>query len=183
MVTIVGIIDSGEGGLAFLKGIMKPNMTYHIVVDKSFFPYGKKSKDFLVKRTIYLIYYLKMQGATEIILACNTLSALVLKEVKSYFKIPINGVLDLFNLEKKALFLGTTNTINFLREKYEYLIFFDATILIDLIEKKQDVFAYLKEKEEFFSSYQVILGCTHLIKIKQYFKNYQSQDELYLQSK
>lgn len=155
-------------------------------MDKSFFPYGSKSRDFLIKRTIYLCYYLQKRGVTQIILACNTLSIIVLDEIKHLFKIPVIGVISLFDFTKykDGLFIGSLNTINMLSDKKTFSNLYDGTILIDLIEKNDDYKKYIKEKEDIFQRYPtILLGCTHLIKIKGEFLNYVSQDELYLQSK
>ncbi len=106
--------------------------------------------------------------------------------MKKYFKIPIYGVIELFDFEnnKNALFIGTKNTINYLKKQEKNIEYFDGTDLIKLIETKGDIELYLKEKEDIFLRYPTImLGCTHLIAIKQYFKQYLAQDELYLQSK
>ena len=43
-------------------------------MDKAYFPYGNKSIEFLLKRSLYLCEYLIKNNVSEIILACNTLS-------------------------------------------------------------------------------------------------------------
>lgn len=181
----IGIIDSGFGGYAFLKGINNKSCTYSLIMDRAFFPYGKKSYDFLYKRTIFLISYLiKYYKVNMIILACNTLSIMVLDDVKKYFNIKIIGVINLFKLDKyqNSLFLGTTNTINYLKDKYLNLNFLDSTLLIDYIEHNNydKIISYINKNRNLFDSYNnIILGCTHFIMIKHLFNNYISQDELF----
>lgn len=155
-------------------------------MDKSFFPYGAKSKEFLIKRTIYLCKYLTQKGVDMIILACNTLSCMALNEVKILFKTPIIGVIDLFDFSNPTnkLFIGSTNTINYLKKQNIAIDLYDGSEIIHAIECNLDYEKLIKEKTSIFKQYsQILLGCTHLIKAKHLFKSYQSQDELYLQSK
>ncbi len=169
------------GGYAFLEGIKDKNNTYSLIMDRAFFPYGKKNYDFLFKRTVFLCNYLINQNVDEIIIACNTLSIMVLEDVKRLFKIKITGVIDLFDLNREnALFLGTTNTVESLKNKYKNLDFFDGSDLIYLIENNMndEIEEYMKKNRKLFDSYlYVILGCTHFIKIKHMFNNFISQDE------
>ena len=53
-------------------------------MDCAFFPYGLKSKEFLIKRSIYLIEYLE-NICDKIIIACNTLSLLIMPYVNKYY--------------------------------------------------------------------------------------------------
>ena len=152
-------------------------------MDKCFFPYGTKSKDFLIKRTIYLVRYLTLKKVDRIILACNTLSLLVLDEVKKYFKTEIIGVFELFDFSKYkgGLLIGTINTISILKNRNLDLDFIEEPYLIEAIETDRNIDAILEEKKDIYNKYPyVLLGCTHFINIKTKIKNSVSQDELYL---
>ena len=172
------------GGYAFLEGIKKNTNTYSLIMDRAFFPYGKKDYDFLYKRTIFLCKYLLDLHVDEIIIACNTLSIMVLDDIKKLFSIKITGVIELLDLNiDNALFMGTTNTINALKPIHKSLDYFDGSELIALIQnnKNKEIKDYMKKNRNLFNSYQyVILGCTHFIKIKHMFKNYISQDEEFM---
>ena len=152
-------------------------------MDRSFFPYGNKSKEFLLKRTIYLCNYLIKRGVDEIVLACNTLSLLVLDEIKPYFNVKISGVFELFDFDlyKNSLFIGTKNTINEMNRrniKIDKLILND---LIDSIENDKNIDEIIKKNKDIFDKYPyVLLGCTHFINIKNKIPNSISQDDLYL---
>lgn len=151
-------------------------------MDKYFFPYGNKSKDFLLKRTIYLCHFLIKKHVDIIILACNTLSILVLNEVKKLFKTKIIGVFELLDIDSinKGLFIGTYNTINEIKNKGIVIDTLDGSFLIEAIEKKRSIDFFFKEKKDILEKYPfVILGCTHFIKIKNRFPKYISQDELF----
>ena len=152
-------------------------------MDKCFFPYGTKSKEFLIKRTIYLIRYLTLKKVDRVILACNTLSLLVLEEVKKYFKTEIVGVFELFdfNKYKGCLLIGTKNTISILKNRNLDIELIEESLLIDAIENDRNVDDILEEKKDIYNKYPyVLLGCTHFINIKTKIKNSISQDELYL---
>ena len=144
------MIDSGIGGYSFLKGIAQNENEYILIMDRAFFPYGSKKPDFLIKRAIFLCWYLKRKKVDMIILACNTLSVIVLDEIKPYFKIPIIGVIELFNFAsyRNALFIGTENTVKNLKNKYKQITFLATPKLISYIEKNdiRCIQEYLKEK-------------------------------------
>lgn len=178
------MIDSGIGGYSFLKGIAQNENEYILIMDRAFFPYGSKKPDFLIKRAIFLCWYLKRKKVDMIILACNTLSVIVLDEIKPYFKIPIIGVIELFNFAsyRNALFIGTENTVKNLKNKYKQITFLATPKLISYIEKNDIscIQEYLKEKRNLFDSYSyILLGCTHFIKIKHLIKNGIAQDDLF----
>ena len=54
-------------------------------MDKAYFPYGERSKEFLLKRALYLCSYLRDKNVDKIIFACNTLSLIVLPFIKLFF--------------------------------------------------------------------------------------------------
>lgn len=172
------------GGYSFLQGIAQTENEYILIMDRAFFPYGSKKPDFLIRRTIFLCWYLKRKKVDMIILACNTLSVVALDKIKLYFKIPIMGVIELFNFQsyKNALFIGTENTIKHLKNRYKQITFLATPKLISYIEKNdiRQILEYLKEKRNLFDSYSyILLGCTHFIKIKRLIKNSVSQDDLF----
>lgn len=153
-------------------------------MDRAFFPYGCKNPVFLFKRTVFLCWYLTRFKVDLIILACNTLSVLVLNDAKCYFKTPIMGVIELFDFEKydNAIFIGTLNTIKYLEKKNKKIFFLATPKLIDYIEHNQIALIekYLNKKRNLFDSYHyVLLGCTHFIRIKHLFKNAIAQDDLF----
>lgn len=149
-------------------------------MDKSFFPYGTKSEDFLIKRTIYLCNYLAKMKVDLIILACNTLSLVALNRVKPYFKTKIIGVFELFSFKRHSLFIGTKNTLKYIKKKNLELTLFDGTDIIEAVENNLDYKSIIKKNEKLFNSFShIYLGCTHLIKIKELFNDYVSQDELF----
>lgn len=180
---IIGIIDSGVGGLEFLKGINLKKNKYILIMDKAFFPYGTKSKEFLIKRTLYLSRLLFLRGCDFIILACNTLSIMALDFVKEVYP-NISGVIELLgNNYNNGLFIASRNTIKYVDKKIKGITVFDGQYFINKIENKTINENDINILIELSLNYEVIiLGCTHFIKIKKYLKNikYISQDEEYL---
>ncbi|MGM9971652.1 MAG: glutamate racemase [Anaeroplasmataceae bacterium] len=177
----LGIIDSGYGGLEFLKGI-KDKENYILIMDKAFFPYGTKSREFLIKRTLYFCNYLKKKGCNKIILACNTLSLIALDFVKLIYK-DVSGVIELLdNNYQNALFLGSSNSIKYINKFISNISLYDGQNLINKIENNTFTIEDIKLLKKIAKNYDtLILGCTHFIKIKKYLTdiNYVSQDEEY----
>ncbi len=181
----LGIIDSGYGGLAFLSGIYNEDNKYCIVMDKQYFPYGNKSKLFLFLRTLYLCDYLFMHGVDKIILACNTLSLVVLDDIKKIYKDKVEGVFSLFetlNIDDKTLFLGTLNATKAFSEKYNAKSIISDDLILK-IQNNEVLNTSLLQIEEYLNDYDKILfGCTHFIKIKKDLKaspKFYFQDDLY----
>lgn len=178
---LIGIIDSGNGGYEFLKGIIDGN-DYILIMDKAYFPYGIKSKEFLIKRTLYLVLYLKNRGCNKIILACNTLSIMVLDFIKLIFN-NVSGVIELLdNSYDNGLFIASRNTIKYIKDKIEGITALDGQYLINKIENNSLLINDIEKLKGISSRYNIlILGCTHFIALKKYLYdiNYVSQDELY----
>lgn len=175
----IGIIDSGIGGYSFLKGINNKKDNYIIIMDKAYFPYGKKCKEFLIKRMIFLCDYLIKRGVDKIILGCNTLSIMVLDFLKLKYN-NISGVIELLDLNynDKTIFLGTSNSIKYIKSLYPNIKCLDCQDIINKIEKKEIIdFNYLNN----LNYENIIMGCTHFIYYKKILSNkkFIYQDDLY----
>ncbi|WP_347549379.1 glutamate racemase [Pseudalkalibacillus hwajinpoensis] len=92
----IGIIDSGVGGLTVAREIMRQLPKEEIVYlgDTARCPYGPRSatevRQYTWEMTNYLLeqYQIKM-----LIIACNTATAVVLKEIQEQLDIPVRGVI------------------------------------------------------------------------------------------
>lgn len=165
----IGLIDSGIGAIAVAKEFAVDN--YIILMDKAFFPYGKKSKFFLLARSLYLCEYL-FHYCDEIVLACNTLSIIVLPFLKLRYKNKIRGILDclLPYSKENTVFLGSTNTIKYLNMQYYRFPCLACDDLIAKIEKEEDASLELARVERVIpKDSTILLGCTHFIYIKDKF--------------
>ena len=163
---LIGIIDSGIGGLEIVKRL-NPNNDYIVLMDNAFFPYGNKSKEFLLKRTFYLVKYLISKSVDKIILGCNTLSITTLSFLRFNFDIPIYGVFEplIKYFNKKNIFIGSRLSAKYVREHY-HIDSISVETLINLLEQDKYYGNFLDKYKNIFINYEnVILGCTHLLKI------------------
>lgn len=174
----IGIIDSGLGGITVLDSFLKtyPNNDYIFVSDSKNFPYGNKSKEELLRLSTRIVEFLISNDVDTIIIACNTLSSLVLEDLKQlYSNITIEGVIQptidkvLEYNNKNVLVLATYNTVNSLiyknkiEEQSSNKVFQIGTDLATLIEESSPL---LEDKvKELISKYKdidiIVLGCTH----------------------
>ena len=81
---MIGIFDSGYGGLTILNEIRKvlPEYDYLYLGDNARAPYGTRSFDVIYEYTLQAVNYLYQQGCNLIILACNTASAKALRTIQ-----------------------------------------------------------------------------------------------------
>jgi glutamate racemase len=81
---MIGIFDSGYGGLTILNEIRKllPEYRYLYLGDNARAPYGTRSFDVIYEYTLQAVNYLHQQGCHLIILACNTASAKALRTIQ-----------------------------------------------------------------------------------------------------
>ncbi len=163
---MIGIIDSGRGGLAIAQKVKSPQDQLLVVLDRGFFPYGNKSKLFLLERSYYLVQYLLHQGADLIILACNTLSVTVTDFLRNCFSVPIFSVFEYFKpfLTSENILIGSYNTICYVKSQYG-IDCIDGTELIAAIEEKREVKPIL-EKLNFKNRKKLLLGCTHFLSLE-----------------
>ncbi len=178
---LVGVIDSGIGGLNIIKKVLEENKNDQFIYlsDTLFFPYGKKTKEELFLRVSFLIEELLRIGVKKIILACNTISALIYEDLKRKYQVPIVDMISMFskyfkdnNIQKITL-LGSEALINsqvyqkiFIENNIEYEEI-AVQELIRRIEHNLDIKDELERLKEIIDKDTeiILLACTHLIKI------------------
>lgn len=81
---MIGVFDSGYGGLTVLESIRKtlPDYDYLYLGDNARNPYGTRSFEVVYKYTLQGVEYLFNQGCRLVILACNTASAKALRTIQ-----------------------------------------------------------------------------------------------------
>lgn len=81
---MIGVFDSGYGGLSVLREIAKrlPQYSYLYLGDNARAPYGTRSFDCVYEFTHQAVRYLFDQGCPLVILACNTASAKALRTIQ-----------------------------------------------------------------------------------------------------
>ena len=91
---MIGIFDSGIGGVTVFKEILKslPNYQYLYYSDSINIPYGDKNNEELISITREIVKYLIKRGAKIIVIACNTASAICKDDLRIEFDIPIIAI-------------------------------------------------------------------------------------------
>ena len=91
----IAFIDSGVGGLSVLEAVKAsfPNSQLIYFADQQHAPYGDKTADWLIDRTLALANFLNNEHQPDcIIIACNTASTLSLQPLRQHISTPIVGV-------------------------------------------------------------------------------------------
>lgn len=81
---MIGVFDSGFGGLTVLSSLLKtlPLYDYLFLADSARAPYGARSADVVNEFTLESVEWLFDQGCTVVVLACNTASARALRNIQ-----------------------------------------------------------------------------------------------------
>ena len=189
----IGILDSGLGGYSVYHALRAayPEASFLFLADQLNAPYGDKSKDEIFKIVQEALAWFEKQQITEILVACNTISSLVLSEIiPLYPHLKITGIIDLTVAQfkdkdyKKILVVATKATINshayqkeFLKIKPEALVFEHAlpklVVQLEGLAPLEETETYLNET---LSQYRdkvdaVVLACTHYPLVKSSFEH------------
>jgi glutamate racemase len=81
----IGVFDSGVGGLSILRALRErlPDASMVYVGDVACAPYGDRPGEFVVERSSRLVAWLIAQGATMIVVACNTATVLAIEALRA----------------------------------------------------------------------------------------------------
>lgn len=87
----IGVFDSGIGGLSVLQALRAhlPHEDYLYCADTAHAPYGEKSEDYIRARCFALADFLIAQGAKALVVACNTATAVALKDLRLRYTLPV----------------------------------------------------------------------------------------------
>ena len=93
---VIGIFDSGVGGLTVMKEILERLLDVRIVYygDTARVPYGNRSREELIRFGEEIVTFLIGQGAEVIVVACNSSSATALPILRDRFDLPMVGMVD-----------------------------------------------------------------------------------------
>ena len=80
----VGVFDSGLGGLSVLAEIRRllPQESLLYVADSAYVPYGEKTQEQIIERSLLLSGFLLDQGAKALVVACNTATAAAIQPLR-----------------------------------------------------------------------------------------------------
>lgn len=188
---MIGVFDSGFGGLTIFKDIEKvlPKYDYIYLGDNARAPYGNHGQEVIYDYTKQAVDYLFAQGCSLIILACNTASAEALRKLQQNYvpkKYPNKNILGVIRPLAEAAagstknmmvaVMGTRSTVEseaYIRELKSQnpkikVAQQACPLLVPLIEenweKSPATKMILKKYIRPLKSYfpdTVILGCTH----------------------
>lgn len=189
MSDIVGVFDSGIGGLSVLRELEKilPNEDFYYYGDSLNNPYGEKSDEELFEITSGVVDYLVNKGCKLIVIACNTATTRCMKYLREKYKdIIFVGTVPAIKVAcdrdfKNTLVMATPATIesertmelirdNIRKDQNIYLVACPG--LANAIENNdqekieeilKDTFREYKDKK----IDSIVLGCTHYPFIKE----------------
>ena len=172
---MIGVFDSGIGGVTVLKELLKimPNEDYLYYSDSKNNPYGDKSNEEIISLSDRVVEYLINQGCKIIVIACNTASAISKEYLRNKYSIPIIAIEPAYKSvnDESTLVMATNATIN--SDKFKILfntydnhntVLLSCSGLADLIEEgnKNKIITYLDNKIGKYKGVKnVVLGCTH----------------------
>jgi len=193
-----GVFDSGIGGLTVVKSLLENNVFEEIIYfgDTARVPYGIKDKNTIIRYSLEALEFFKNFDIDILIVACNSVSAYALNEMRQNTTIPVVGVIEsgikalvnkVSDKNSNILVIGTKATIN--SKKYEnalrYLDYkninsISTGLFVPIVE--EDIFegevldATIKYYFNSLSNIDaIILGCTHFPlvedKISKYLNN------------
>lgn len=188
---MIGIFDSGFGGLTIEKEILKslPQYDYIYLGDSARAPYGNKSYDIIYDYTVEAVDFLFKNGCKLVIIACNSASTKALRKIQQEWLplhypqnrvlgviVPIAETVSKMKAGSKVGLIGTRATIKSQSFNHEInkinpeidLIGVACPLLVPLVEEgwdqKKETKMILKEYLKPLKAKKVdslILGCTH----------------------
>lgn len=116
----IGIFDSGIGGLTVLKEIRRVLPFEDIIYlgDTARVPYGIRSPETVTRYAFECIDFLMKKNIKFLVVACNTVSATSLNDIKKRLSIPVVGVIE----------PGALSAVNYTKNKKVGVIGTEATI-------------------------------------------------------
>jgi glutamate racemase len=189
---MIGIFDSGSGGLTVLRELRKRAPQADVVYfgDLKNAPYGNKSREELGALTVLGIQKLIDAGATEIISACNSVSVSIVLPMFEILELPTANIIEMVGPTvhsfkgKKAtvLVLATRATIEsrVYQEGFHMLgVEADGIAIPELVScietgAKPDALAHTirsaLQNHPKRSYTHVVLGCTHYPLVRDVFE-------------
>jgi len=191
----VGVFDSGIGGLTVVKSLLEHQLFEEIIYfgDTARVPYGSKDKNTIIRYAIEAVEFFKNFELDMIIVACNTVSAYALDEMRESAECPVIGVVEagilatsnaMHNRDSNILILGTKATVNSKAYKeglnslgYSKLQARATGLFVPLVEEEiYDGEILQATFKHYFKDVKhpdaVILGCTHFPLISDALSNY-----------
>lgn len=181
---VIGVFDSGVGGLTVLKELrlLLPDYSYIYFADTQHCPYGPKGPEEIIRLSKAITEFLITQGCSIVVVACNTATASAIDYLRANFDIPFVGMepavkpAALATKTKSIGVLATKGTFNgrLYREttsKYAANINVAYQVGEGLVELVEQGKSQSDEARELLKTYidpmldekidHLVLGCTH----------------------
>jgi glutamate racemase len=83
----IGVFDSGLGGLSVVQALFSvmPNIEVVYVADSLHAPYGPKTNEFIVERSLKIADFLMQQSVDIFVVACNTATARAIEALRNKY--------------------------------------------------------------------------------------------------
>ena len=192
--SVIGVLDSGVGGLTVASEIIRqlPKESIYYIGDNKRCPYGPRSVEEVQSFVFEMVEFLKQFPLKALVVACNTAAAAALNALQEALSIPVIGVIHpgaraAIKVTKKGEIgvIGTVGTIKSnmyekaLHELDTYLEVhsYACPTLATVVENQLEDTAYVTQqvkqallpltKEDIDT---LILGCTHYPLLESYIK-------------
>ena len=194
----IGVFDSGLGGISVAREIRSAMPNEHILYfgDSANAPYGIKTPEEVKKLSFAIVERFVNLNVKAVVIACNTATSAAVKDLRAHYDIPIIGMepalklaCDLGKGEPQRVIVAATELTLRERKFADLLQRFSQnnTIfsspcpdLVRIVEQgelsnRDIVFAAL---HKYFDDYDlesidsVVLGCTHFIFYRDYFREF-----------
>lgn len=181
----IGIFDSGIGGLTVVKRVASflPNENIVYFGDTARVPYGSKSNSTVIEYGLEDTRFLLKKNIKLLVVACNTVSAVALDEIRKHVDIPVIGMIEpgakMALQETKNGRIGVIGTNATINNKAYSTVLKQLNKRVEVFEKACPLFVPLAEEgwidhkatqlvaKEYLSELRekeidtLILGCTH----------------------
>jgi len=201
----VGIFDSGIGGLTVVKSLLEHKLFEEIIYfgDTARVPYGIKDKNTIIRYALEAVEFFKNFELDMLIVACNSVSAYALDEMREASTYPVIGVVEagvlatsnkLKDKDANILVLGTKATINSnaYKDALNKLNFFNieskaTSLFVPIVEEHIYSGEILEATfRHYFKDIKtpdaIILGCTHFALISKALSKYFQDNTILIHS-
>lgn len=181
---IVGIFDSGVGGLSVWRELVKilPGNSFLYLSDSAFCPYGPRPQEEVIARAKLITDFFISKGVSLIVVACNTATAAAIDSLRESYELPFIGMEPAVKpaaLHSKSGVIGVLATQGTFNGKLYHktlerfasdisVIEKAGTGLVELVEaglindkKTSDLLKFYIEPMIAGGADHIVLGCTH----------------------
>ncbi len=201
----IGVFDSGVGGLSVTKELINARVFEQIIYygDTARVPYGVKDQNTIIRYALEAVEFFKNFEIDLLIVACNTVSAYALDEMRAQSNFKILGVVEPgveavvstdISLDAQILVLATHATITsgayqsaLQHRGYSNIAAKTTGLFVPIVEEGLYSGAILDATIEHYLSAckqpdAIILGCTHFPLIKDQISRYFNNKSLIIHS-